>query len=213
MSFVHGLLWCRGTLDKACHEEDADAAVRRALDAYIVFCMVVLACAYGLAAFAATKVGGIFGSVLIFVAAFVSGFRILEVLSVMAELHLVPVYEPRDSVRALVDALWNYVEIGLAFATMHVAAGFFAGNYGGDGPPTAFAPVYFSFVAMTTVGFGDYSPTRVFGQTLVVAEMLIGLVILVVVIQRAVATTLTWQRDNPPINPPAPNPNARQDST
>jgi len=116
-------------------------------------------------------------------------------------------------VRALVDALWNYVEIGLAFATMHVAAGFFAGNYGGDGPPTAFAPVYFSFVAMTTVGFGDYSPTRVFGQTLVVAEMLIGLVILVVVIQRAVATTLTWQRDNPPINPPAPNPNARQDST
>jgi hypothetical protein len=43
-------------------------------------------------------------------------------------------------------------------------------------------PVYYSFIVLTTTGFGDFTPARPFGHALAVLEMLTGQLYLVTVI-------------------------------
>lgn len=191
LKFVQTVLERKGLLDKEFLDQDgADALVRRTIDWYIFSWLIFLAILYSLARFFASCCAGGIGCVVVLLTAVISAFRVLEILAVVAELHAAPGYKPRDPVRALVDAIWNYLEVGIAFATIHFAVAFVGGDNFGGKPYTWFTPVYFSFVTLTTVGFGDYAPTKTVGQMLVVAEVVVGMVLLVIVVQRAVATTL-----------------------
>jgi hypothetical protein len=83
--------------------------------------------------------------------------------------------------KSVSGALCIYVLIGMMFAFIFNAAAvigegaFFAD--GSDGTP--FERLYFSYVTMATLGYGDYTAGTTFGRSLAVAELLIGQLFLV----------------------------------
>jgi hypothetical protein len=86
--------------------------------------------------------------------------------------------------QAVFGALAVYMLVGLAFAFLigTLATGG-AGPYFASGTDaTQSARVYFSFTALTTTGFGDYTAATRPGRALVVLEMLVGQLYLVTVI-------------------------------
>ena len=51
-----------------------------------------------------------------------------------------------------------------------------------------FTPLYFSFVTITTLGYGDHSPQTGIGKVLVCLEVTTGLFLFLVVLQRAISS-------------------------
>jgi hypothetical protein len=103
----------------------------------------------------------------------------------------------KDSVRG---AIAVYLLVGLVFAFAYGAAAaigsspFFA--QGTDG--TRAVRVYFSYVTLATLGYGDYSPAGTFGHTAAIVEALAGQLYLVTVVALLVARFGTRRRDDPP---------------
>jgi hypothetical protein len=95
----------------------------------------------------------------------------------------------------VLGALCAYVLLGLLFAFVFLAvadlrdAPFFAQ----PGPHPQSEYLYFSFVALTTLGFGDLSPAVGLPQALTVLEALIGNVFLVTLVARLVTL---WVRQD-----------------
>ena len=85
-------------------------------------------------------------------------------------------------------ALCSYVLVGLLFAFLYLAVAelrdgdFFA--QAGDQSQSEY--LYFSFVTMTTLGFGDLSPSVGLPQALTVLEALFGQIFLVTLVARLV---------------------------
>jgi voltage-gated potassium channel len=88
------------------------------------------------------------------------------------------------NVRAVTGAVCVYVLIGLLFVFLYgVLAQLGSGNFfaqGTDG--TRSLRLYFSFVTLATLGYGDYTPAGSLGRTLAVVEALFGQLYLVTVI-------------------------------
>lgn len=88
----------------------------------------------------------------------------------------------------VLGALCAYVLLGLLFAFLYLAVNelrrepFFAQ----PGPHVQSEYLYFSFVALTTLGFGDLSPSVGLPQALTVLEALLGQVFLVTLVARLV---------------------------
>jgi hypothetical protein len=95
----------------------------------------------------------------------------------------------------VLGALCAYVLVGLFFAFVYLAvaelrdAPFFAQ----PGPHQQSEYLYFSFVALTTLGFGDLSPAVGLPQALTVLEALFGQVFLVTLVSRLVTL---WVRQS-----------------
>jgi Ion channel len=93
------------------------------------------------------------------------------------------------SLHTLAGVLAIYLLIGMFFAFAYGvvdgvdAAALFAGR--ADSTPAE--RLYFSFVTLSTVGYGDFSPGSDSSRTLAVAEMLIGQIYLVTVVSLIVA--------------------------
>jgi Ion channel len=89
----------------------------------------------------------------------------------------------------ILGAICVYVLLGLAFAGVYAgindfeAGGFFAQ----PGPKTNVDFLYFSFVTLTTVGFGDFTAGTDIGRVVVTFEALIGQVFLVTLVARLVS--------------------------
>jgi voltage-gated potassium channel len=88
------------------------------------------------------------------------------------------------NVRAVTGAVCVYVLIGLLFVFLYgVMAKLGSGDFfaqGTDG--TRSLRLYFSFVTLATLGYGDYTPAGSLGRTLAVVEALFGQLYLVTVI-------------------------------
>jgi hypothetical protein len=88
------------------------------------------------------------------------------------------------NVRAVTGAVCVYVLIGLLFVFLYgVLAKLGSGDFfaqGTDG--TRSLRLYFSFVTLATLGYGDYTPAGSLGRTLAVIEALTGQLYLVTVI-------------------------------
>jgi voltage-gated potassium channel len=88
------------------------------------------------------------------------------------------------NVKAVTGAVCVYVLIGLLFVFLYGAiatissSNFFA--QGTDG--TRSLRLYFSFVTLATLGYGDYTPAHELGRTLAIVEALFGQLYLVTVI-------------------------------
>jgi Ion channel len=101
----------------------------------------------------------------------------------------------RVTYETVLGALCAYVLLGLLFAFLYLAVGdlrdtaFFAQ----PGAHEQSEYVYFSFVALTTLGFGDLSPTQGLPQALTVVEALVGNVFLVTLVARLVTL---WVRQD-----------------
>jgi hypothetical protein len=94
----------------------------------------------------------------------------------------------------VLGALCTYVLVGLLFAFLYLAANDLGGAFFAQpGRHEQSEFVYFSFVALTTLGFGDLSPSVGLPQALTVLEALFGQVFLVTLVARLVTL---WVRQS-----------------
>jgi len=118
-------------------------------------------------------------------------FVIMAVLVVACPVAVVSriVHHTRVTVETLLGAICVYVLIGLLFAYMDLAYQLIAGSsyFAQPGNHGSSDFVYFSFITMTTVGYGDLSPATGLPRTLAVLEALSGQIFLVVLVARLVA--------------------------
>lgn len=95
----------------------------------------------------------------------------------------------------VLGALCGYVLTGLLFAFVYIAVNEIrdAPFFTQPGPHDQGEFLYFSFVALTTLGFGDLSPSEGLPQALTVVEALIGSIFLVTLVARLVTL---WVRQD-----------------
>uniref|UniRef100_UPI00058B8250 ion channel n=1 Tax=Ilumatobacter nonamiensis TaxID=467093 RepID=UPI00058B8250 len=79
-----------------------------------------------------------------------------------------------------------YVLIGLIFAWIYLSLVGFRPDPVLD-PPTSDVPVYYSFVVLTTLGFGDITPVDELAERITAFEAIVGQVFLATVVARFVA--------------------------
>ena len=105
-------------------------------------------------------------------------------LATIAAIALGIVDQGQANVKAVTGAVCVYILIGLLFVyaygviALASSADFFA--QGTDG--TRSLRLYFSFVTLATLGYGDYTPAHELGRTLSVVEALFGQLYLVTVV-------------------------------
>jgi len=99
------------------------------------------------------------------------------------------------TVETILGALCAYVLIGLLFAFLFLAVDDFrdAPFFAQPGAHDQGEFLYFSFVALTTLGFGDLSPSVGLPQALVALEALLGQIFLVTLVARLVTL---WGRQS-----------------
>ena len=101
--------------------------------------------------------------------------------------------------QSVTGAVCIYVLLGMLFTFVYGAAAvlgsgdFFA--QGTDGTPSL--QLYFSYVTLATLGYGDYTPATTLGHTLAVSEALLGQLYLVTVVALLVGN-LSHQRAQRP---------------
>jgi hypothetical protein len=99
-------------------------------------------------------------------------------------------------IETILGALCVYVLLGIAFAGIYAAIndieplGFFAQR----GPKSNVDFLYFSFITLTTVGYGDLTPGTDVGRVVVTFEALVGQVFLVTLVARLVSMYGTARR-------------------
>ena len=101
----------------------------------------------------------------------------------------------RVTSETVLGALCAYVLIGLLFAFVYLAVDNVRDTpfFTQPGTPDQGEFLYFSFVALTTLGFGDLTPSEGLPQALTVLEALIGSVFLVTLVARLVTL---WVRQD-----------------
>jgi Ion channel len=100
--------------------------------------------------------------------------------------------------QSVVGAICIYLVLGMFFAFAYASAAKLGSGYffaqGTDGTPAI--RLYFSYITMATVGYGDYSAAGDLGRTLAVLEGLLGQLYLVTVVALLVSR-LGRERDDP----------------
>jgi hypothetical protein len=93
------------------------------------------------------------------------------------------------TVRTLSGVLAIYLLIGMVFSLLGIAVAEIDGGtyFAGEPDPTRSDFLYFSYVTLSTTGFGDLSPVTDVGRMLAVTEALIGQIYLVTVVATIVA--------------------------
>ena len=101
------------------------------------------------------------------------------------------------NVKAVTGAVCVYVLIGLLFVFLYGAIAVVGSNnffaQGTDG--TRSLRLYFSFVTLATLGYGDYTPAHELGRTLAIVEALFGQLYLVTVIALLVSRIRSVERN------------------
>ena len=90
----------------------------------------------------------------------------------------------------LLGAVAAYLLIGMFFAFAYKAAGEFGSMpfFGAAGPGSLSQDLFFSFVTMTTVGYGNLVPAANPGQTFAVLEAVTGQLFLVVAVGKIISS-------------------------
>ena len=107
--------------------------------------------------------------------------------------------------QTIFGALSAYLMIGFFFSAVFTAidrlasAPFFAGGQAA----TSATIQYFSFVTLTTTGYGDYTALGEGGRSMAVLEALLGQIFLVTLVARLVALFGMARPDRPEANAPA----------
>jgi Ion channel len=102
--------------------------------------------------------------------------------------------QKRVTYETILGALCTYVLLGLLFAFAYLALNELSGPFFSQpGPHTQSEYLYFSFVTLTTLGFGDLSPHVGLPQGLTVLEALTGQIFLVTMVARLVTL---WGRQS-----------------
>lgn len=122
-------------------------------------------------------------------------YRIVELFSRTIALHIKPTYQPKNYGRALLLAFLDYVEIVISFAIFYLHCFFLTNDLFSNDIcnssiiASAFEPFYFSFVTITTLGYGDLSPQYFWGKLMVVIQLFLGLIYIIFFIQKTVSSS------------------------
>lgn len=114
------------------------------------------------------------------------GFLVASPVVILARI----LRHPRVDLETILGAICSYLLIGLAFASIYGmiqqagSENFFAQ----PGPYQQIDFLYFSYVVLTTTGFGDFTAGTSIGKVLVTLEALIGQVFLVTIVASLVAS-------------------------
>ena len=95
---------------------------------------------------------------------------------------------PKVTLDTVAGALAAYIQIGLFFATLYRLDGLVESTpfFTGTADPTMMDFQFFSFVTLTTLGYGDLVPATDVGQSMAMFEAVLGQVFLVTVVALAV---------------------------
>lgn len=104
-------------------------------------------------------------------------------------------------IETLLGAFSAYFLIGLAFSWLYIGLNRIGTTpfFGAPTPDSEFP--YFSFITLTTTGFGDYAPVGRFNQRMVVIEALMGQIFLASLVARLVSLFAVRRRPEPPSAP------------
>jgi hypothetical protein len=110
----------------------------------------------------------------------------------------------RVTEQTVLAVLCIYVLFGLIFALLAFGLSGVTGDqfFVQNPDPTLADFVYFSFVVLTTLGFGDLTPANDTGKAMVSFEALLGQIFLVTVVSRLVSLYSKGQRLESPDEPP-----------
>jgi hypothetical protein len=105
---------------------------------------------------------------------------------------------PEVSAQTILGAICVYISIGIVFlfaygAVAEIGSGSLFAQ-GGDG--TRALRLYFSYVTLATLGYGDYTPATNIGHMLAVVEALLGQIYLVTVVALLVARLRVRPRES-----------------
>lgn len=110
-------------------------------------------------------------------------------------------YRPQVDQETMLGALAAYLLIGMAFAFTYRFVGSVQGGpfFGADGEGTMSEDLFFSFVTLTTTGYGNLVPANNPGQSLAVLEALSGQLFLVTAVAKVVTAWRPrgWQASSP----------------
>lgn len=118
--------------------------------------------------------------------------RLYEIYTFLVSMHTQIGYQSPALVRAIFNTIWHYIEIIIGFGSFYLATALlWSDRFASDGKRTIADGIcdslYFSFVTISTVGYGDFSPQTAIGRLLVMTEVLFGVFLLIIVLQRAFA--------------------------
>lgn len=112
----------------------------------------------------------------------------------------------RVTVNTLCATMCAYLIIGLAFSSLFHLYGAFEPFFAQTTTPTNGQYTYFSFITLTTVGYGDLSPGTDVARSMVTVEAIVGQVFLVTVVARVVSLLGEERRNERAATAPAPAP-------
>lgn len=105
----------------------------------------------------------------------------------------------------MLGAIAAYLCIGIAFALIYQAIGVIQASpfFGQQGDGSISDDLFFSFVTLTTTGYGNLVPVENPGQTLAVMEALIGQLFLVTAVAKIVTAwhPRAWSKEAAPDQP------------
>jgi hypothetical protein len=145
------------------------------------------------------RLGVVAGFALTFVGSLVGGALALVYLVFLALLFVTPfvilnriMRHPAVTIETIAGAIDVYVILGLVFSALYRAIAAISGTsfFVQTPHPSTNQYLYFSFVSLTTVGYGDLTAATSLGRSVVVLEPLLGQLFLVTTVARLVSI---WQ--------------------
>jgi uncharacterized membrane protein HdeD (DUF308 family) len=108
-------------------------------------------------------------------------------------------FRPAVDEETMLGAICAYLLIGMAFAFLYYAAGAFqaAPFFGSNGDGSISQDLFFTFTTLSTTGYGNLVPAGQPGQSLAVAEMILGQLFLITAVGKIVTAwrPRAWKSD------------------
>jgi len=107
----------------------------------------------------------------------------------------------RINMHRVMGAVGSFLLIGVVFAQLYRIVALLATNAfavgGTPAPSSVFLPRvhYFSFVTLTSLGYGDITPLHPFARAMVTLEALTGQLFLAILVARLVAMEVEWRQE------------------
>jgi len=105
----------------------------------------------------------------------------------------------RMNVNRIMGAIGSYLLIGIVFTQAYrLLAGFIPGAFAIGGVPVDFDTIsqklsYYSFITLTSTGYGDITPLHPYARSLATMEALAGGLFLTVLVARLVGLEIDWR--------------------
>ena len=107
----------------------------------------------------------------------------------------------RMNVNRIMGAIGSYLLIGIVFTQAYrLLAGFIPGAFAIGGVPVDFDTIsqklsYYSFITLTSTGYGDITPLHPYARSLATMEALAGGLFLTVLVARLVGLEIDWRHE------------------